>query len=81
MFGRSGRPAMGAHMSAFGTKRTWPFALHMSAFGGKADIDQPTTNRDLRYYSRNMGKTLRSPLSACVPTKALSMPVGGPWDN
>ena len=25
-------------MSAFGTKRTWPFALHMSAFGLRADI-------------------------------------------
>ena len=25
-------------MSAIGTKRTWPSALHMSAFGGKADI-------------------------------------------
>jgi hypothetical protein len=25
-------------MSAFGTKRTSPSALHMSAFGGKADI-------------------------------------------
>ena len=26
-------------MSAIGTKRTWPGALHMSASGGKADID------------------------------------------
>src|SRR5262249_55711330 len=25
-------------MSAFGPKRTWPRALHMSAFGGKADM-------------------------------------------
>ena len=25
-------------MSAFGPKRTWPSALHMSAFGGKADV-------------------------------------------
>ena len=25
-------------MSAFGTKRTSPFAPHMSAFGGKADM-------------------------------------------
>jgi len=25
-------------MSAFGTKRTSPSALHMSAFGGKADM-------------------------------------------
>ena len=25
-------------MSAIGTKRTWPSALHMSAFGGKADM-------------------------------------------
>jgi hypothetical protein len=25
-------------MSAFGPKQTWPRALHMSAFGGKADI-------------------------------------------
>ena len=25
-------------MSAIGTKRTWPGALQMSAFGGKADI-------------------------------------------
>ena len=25
-------------MSAIGTKRTWPSALHMSAFGGKASI-------------------------------------------
>ena len=24
-------------MSAIGAKRTWPIALHMSAFGGKAD--------------------------------------------
>jgi hypothetical protein len=27
-------------MSAYGTKRTSPSALHMSAFGGKADIIQ-----------------------------------------
>jgi len=27
-----------AHMSAFGTKRTWPDVRLMSAFGGKADI-------------------------------------------
>ena len=27
-----------AAMSAFGTKRTSPSALHMSAFGGKADM-------------------------------------------
>ncbi len=26
-------------MSAFGPKQTWPSALHMSAFGGKADIE------------------------------------------
>src|SRR5262249_46239707 len=26
------------HESAVGPKRTWPTALHMSAFGGKADI-------------------------------------------
>jgi prepilin-type processing-associated H-X9-DG protein len=26
-------------MSAFGTKRTSPFAPHMSAFGGKADMN------------------------------------------
>jgi hypothetical protein len=26
-------------MPAFGTKQTWPSALHMSAIGGKADID------------------------------------------
>jgi hypothetical protein len=25
-------------MSAFGRKQTWPRALHMSAFGGKADM-------------------------------------------
>jgi hypothetical protein len=25
-------------MSAIGPKQTWPRALHMSAFGGKADI-------------------------------------------
>jgi hypothetical protein len=25
-------------MSAIGPKRTWPSALHMSAFGGKADM-------------------------------------------
>jgi len=25
-------------MSAIGPKQTWPTALHMSAFGGKADI-------------------------------------------
>jgi hypothetical protein len=25
-------------MSAIGPKRTYPFALHMSAFGGKADM-------------------------------------------
>ena len=25
-------------MSAIGTKRTWPSALHMSAIGGKADM-------------------------------------------
>jgi hypothetical protein len=25
-------------MSAFGPKQTWPSALHMSAFGGKADM-------------------------------------------
>ena len=25
-------------MSAIGTKRTWPRAVHMSAFGGKADM-------------------------------------------
>jgi hypothetical protein len=29
---------MSGAMSAFGTKRTWRFALHMSAFGSKADI-------------------------------------------
>ena len=29
---------MKTKMSAFGTKRTCLFALHMSAFGGKADI-------------------------------------------
>jgi tRNA(Arg) A34 adenosine deaminase TadA len=28
-------------MSAIGPKRTWPLALHMSAFGGKADIALP----------------------------------------
>jgi hypothetical protein len=27
-------------MSAFGPKLTWPRALRMSAFGGKADIAQ-----------------------------------------
>ena len=26
------------HESAIGTKQTWPRAVHMSAFGGKADI-------------------------------------------
>jgi len=25
-------------MSAIGPKQTWPRALHMSAFGGKADM-------------------------------------------
>ena len=25
-------------MSAYGTKRTWPSALHTSALGGKADM-------------------------------------------
>jgi hypothetical protein len=25
-------------MSAIGPKQTWPRAVHMSAFGGKADI-------------------------------------------
>ena len=29
---------------AFGPKRTFPFALHMSAFGGKADMKH--TSRD-----------------------------------
>jgi len=29
---------MDSAMSAFGPKRTWPSALHMSAFGGKADM-------------------------------------------
>src|SRR5262249_20687581 len=27
-----------ALMSAFGPQQTWPSALHMSAFGGKADV-------------------------------------------
>ena len=31
-------------MSAIGTKRTWPSALHMSAFGGKADMTFCTAN-------------------------------------
>jgi hypothetical protein len=31
-------------MSAIGTKRTSPGALHMSAFGGKADIQLPPIN-------------------------------------
>ena len=30
---------MNGAMSAIGTKRTSPSALHMSAFGGKADIE------------------------------------------
>src|SRR5262245_47202918 len=30
--------ACAPRMSAFGPKQTWPRALHMSAFGGKADI-------------------------------------------
>jgi hypothetical protein len=30
-------------MSAIGPKQTWPGALHMSAFGGKADIGQAAT--------------------------------------
>ena len=29
---------MNGPMSAIGPKQTWPSALHMSAFGGKADI-------------------------------------------
>jgi hypothetical protein len=34
----SGRQKLiGMPMSAFGPKQTWPSALHMSAFGGKAD--------------------------------------------
>jgi hypothetical protein len=31
-------------MSAYGTKRTSLFALHMSAFGCKADIGKPTSS-------------------------------------
>ena len=33
---------MNGGMSAIGTKRTSPSALHMSAFGGKADIGKPS---------------------------------------
>src|SRR5262245_16015290 len=28
---------------AFGPKRTWPIAMHMSGFGGKADTGYPKT--------------------------------------
>ena len=33
-------------MSAFGTKRTSPSALHMSAIGGKADINVRSASRE-----------------------------------
>ena len=50
-------------MSAIGTKRTWPSALHVSAFGGKADMPfalqmsafdpkRTCTALELTYYSR-----------------------------
>jgi hypothetical protein len=35
-------------MSAIGPKQTWPRALHMSAFGGKADIAYCGAN--VRYW-------------------------------
>ena len=35
---------IGERMSAIGTKRTWPSAVHMSAFGGKADMPFCTAN-------------------------------------
>jgi hypothetical protein len=48
-------------MSAIGTKRTSPSALHMSAFGGKADMASVAQN--VRSHQRVL-RMLRSEFSA-----------------
>ena len=40
---------MNGEMSAFGTKRTWPSALHMSAIRGKADMTLVTMSADPKW--------------------------------
>ena len=45
---------MSGAMSAFGTKRTSPSALHMSAFGGKADIISRFATIILNYLNKYM---------------------------
>jgi hypothetical protein len=49
-------------MSAIGPKQTWPRALHMSAFGGKADMTIATATN---HHAVGLG--LIEIILACVP--------------
>ena len=53
-------------MSAIGTKRTSPSALHMSAFGGKADMTFCTATCPLMTQQRHWAVSVGSQNSAIV---------------